>query len=306
MDSYRLHLQIFQWKDEHNVFKETFQRYLSTIEQYLAQLPWNEDVLNQSMSYSLMGGGKRIRPVLALAAAEAVGRRPDAILPAAAALEIIHTYSLIHDDLPAMDNDDYRRGRLSNHKVFGEANAILAGDALLTYAFELLADPTLQHVDRQLRVIREVAVAAGKTGMVGGQVLDMAGEGKGLTLPDIEAIHTAKTGALLTVSARLGGILAGGTENQIEALTHYAQALGLAFQIKDDILDVVGDSETLGKPAGSDLRHEKATYPSLLGLEGAKRHLRTQVLKAQTALEPLGESARFLMDLANYIEQRQH
>nr|WP_083236975.1 farnesyl diphosphate synthase [Desulfosporosinus sp. BG] len=276
------------------------------IEEFFTQLPWNEDILDQSMYYSLVGGGKRIRPVLALASAEAVGGSPEAILPAAVALELIHTYSLIHDDLPAMDNDDYRRGRLSNHKVFGEAQAILAGDALLTYAFEFLADEGLGQPERQLRIIREVAVAAGKVGMVGGQVADVAGEGKTLTLNEIEEIHKAKTGALLTVSARLGGILAGGTEEQVKSLTNYAQALGLAFQIKDDILDVVGDSATLGKPAGSDLRQGKATYVSLLGLEGAEHQLHAQILKAQSAVKPFAEGAFFLSELAYYIEQRQH
>ncbi|WP_407308332.1 polyprenyl synthetase family protein [Desulfosporosinus sp. SB140] len=288
------------------MFKETLQRYISMIEQYIAQISWGKDSLSESMSYSLVGGGKRIRPVLALASAETMGGNPEKILPAAAALELIHTYSLIHDDLPALDNDDYRRGRLSNHKVFGEANAILAGDGLLTYAFEFLADPTLGQPEQQLRVVREVAVAAGKSGMVGGQVLDLAGEGKQLSLEEIEEIHKGKTGALLTVSARLGGILAGGTESEIEALTDYAQALGLAFQIKDDILDVVGDSETLGKPAGSDLRQGKSTYVSLLGLEEATRQLHFQIQKAQSALKLLDKNSAFLSELAVYIEQRQH
>ena len=288
------------------MFKVTFQRYLTMIEQFLVQLPWDKNILNQSMYYSLIGGGKRIRPVLALASAEAVGGDPESILPVAIALELIHTYSLIHDDLPAMDNDDYRRGRLSNHKVFGEANAILAGDALLTYAFELLADSGVGQPERQLRIIREVAIAAGKDGMVGGQVADVVGEGKTLKLDEIEEIHKGKTGALLTVSARLGGILAGGTEPQVKALTNYAQALGLAFQIKDDILDVVGNSEILGKPAGSDLRQGKATYVSLLGLEGAEHQLHAQILKAQSALKPFDEGAIFLSELATFIEQRQH
>jgi geranylgeranyl diphosphate synthase, type II len=288
------------------VFQEALKNYISMIEHFLARIPWGKDTLSESMSYSLVGGGKRIRPVLALASAEAVGGNPEKILPAAVALELIHTYSLIHDDLPAMDNDDYRRGRLSNHKVFGEANAILAGDGLLTYAFEFLADPVLGQSEKQLRVIREVAAAAGKCGMVGGQVLDVAGEGKQLTLAEIEEIHKAKTGALLTVSARLGGILAGGSEQQVKALTDYAQALGLAFQIKDDILDVVGNSETLGKPAGSDLRQGKSTYVSLLGLEDAKVQLHAQIQKAQSALKLLGETSTFLSELAVYIEQRQH
>ncbi len=288
------------------MFKETFQRYLTMIEQTLTQLPWDKGVLNESMYYSLIGGGKRIRPVLALASAETVGGNPETMLRPAVALELIHTYSLIHDDLPAMDNDDYRRGRLSNHKVFGDAQAILAGDALLTYAFELLADSELGQPERQLRMIREVAVAAGKDGMVGGQVADVAGEGRNLTLQEIEEIHKAKTGALLTVSARLGGVLAGGTEEQVRALTDYAQALGLAFQIKDDILDIVGDSKTLGKPTGSDLRLGKSTYVSLLGLEGAEQQLHTQILKAQSALKPFSEGAIFLNQLALYIQERKH
>lgn len=305
MDSCRQDLPVLMGR-MNSVFKETFQRYLTMFEQTLAQLPWGNDVLNQSMYYSLVGGGKRIRPVLALASAETVGGDPELIAPAAVALELIHTYSLIHDDLPAMDNDDYRRGRLSNHKVFGEANAILAGDGLLTYAFELLADPQLGQPERQLRIIRDVAIAAGKAGMVGGQVADVAGEGKSLTLNEIEEIHKAKTGALLTASARLGGILAGGTEEQILALTSYAQALGLAFQIKDDILDVVGDSETLGKPAGSDQRQNKVTYVSLLGLKGAEQQLHTQIQAALSALKSFGEEPIFLSELAYYIEQRQH
>ena len=259
------------------------------------------------MKYSLSAGGKRIRPVLALAAADAVGGEGETILPAACALELIHTYSLIHDDLPAMDDDDYRRGRLANHKVFGEGQAILAGDALLTYAFELLAQ-SLNGVtpERQLRVVREVAQAAGPEGMVGGQVLDLEAEEKALTLSELEQVHRLKTGALLVVAARLGAILAGGTEEKIEALTRYAQAIGLAFQIKDDILDLEGDSETLGKPAQSDLRQNKSTYPSLMGTEGAKQELKSMIDEAHAALETLGERAGFLHELADFIAQRKH
>ena len=288
------------------MFKDSYQSYVVMVEEFIDGLPWDNDVLSQSMRYSLTGGGKRIRPVLALASAEASGGDPAQALAAAGAIELIHTYSLIHDDLPAMDDDDYRRGRLSNHKAFGEANAILAGDALLTYAFELLAQPSTVALDRQLRVIREVAEAAGRLGMVGGQVADLAGEGQKLTLVAIERIHQAKTGALLTVAARSGGILAGGSETQIAALTRYAQALGLAFQIKDDILDVEGDSDVLGKLVGSDAKQNKSTYPALLGLEGAKEHLNNMVMEAKRALEPLGERAVFLHDLAEYIAQRQY
>lgn len=289
------------------MFRTELESLAYQVEGYLEKLPWEKGLMGESMRYSLIGGGKRIRPVLALATAGAVGGEPEDILPAACALELIHTYSLIHDDLPAMDNDDYRRGRLANHKVFGEGNAILAGDALLTYAFELIAQPIPGIApERQLRVIREVAQAAGPAGMVGGQVLDLEAEGKQLALPEIERIHKLKTGAMLIASARLGAILAGGTEEKIEALTRYAQAIGLAFQIKDDILDIEGDSETLGKPAHSDLRQEKSTYPSLLGLNGAKAELKTRTAEAHAALEIFADRGAFLHDLANYIAERKH
>ena len=288
------------------LFEAEFQRYLSMVEQFIGRLPWNQDVLSQGMRYSLIGGGKRIRPVLALAAAETVGGDAESILPAAVSLELIHTYSLIHDDLPAMDDDDFRRGKPANHKVFGEANAILAGDALLTFAFELLADPGIGRPEKQLRVVREVAAAVGKDGMVGGQAADIAGEGKTLNLDDIKMINRGKTGALLTAASRLGGILAGAGEGQIEVLTAYAESLGLAFQIKDDILDVIGNSETLGKPTGSDARQSKSNYVTVLGLDGAQRRLREQILHAADALEPFGEQAAFLRELAFFIEQRQH
>lgn len=289
------------------MFQKQLESYAHQVEEFLDQLPWEKGLLEESMRYSLIAGGKRIRPVLALAAAKATGGEVESLLPAACALELIHTYSLIHDDLPAMDDDDYRRGRLSNHKVFGEGNAILAGDGLLTYAFELLAQPIYGvAAERQLRVIREVAQAAGPEGMVAGQVADLGAEGKSLTLSEIEHIHRMKTGAMLVVSARLGAILAGGTEENIQALTRYAQAIGLAFQIKDDILDLEGDSETLGKPVQSDLRQQKSTYPSLLGLEGARAELKARTSEAHAALEILAERATFLHDLADYIAERKH
>ncbi|MHB8124082.1 MAG: polyprenyl synthetase family protein [Desulfitobacteriaceae bacterium] len=287
------------------MFETLYERYLLIIEEFIKDLPWGEDILSKSMHYSLVGGGKRIRPVLALAAAESVGGNIQEILPAAVALELIHTYSLIHDDLPAMDNDDYRRGKLTNHKVFGEGYAVLAGDALLTYAFEILSSKLQFPAELQLSVLNEVAIAAGKIGMVGGQVADLDGEGRNLTLAEIENIHKKKTGALLVVSARLGVILAGGNEEQVSALTRYAQALGLAFQIKDDILDIEGDSKTLGKPIGSDQKLAKATYPSLMGLEEAKKYLHIQIVKALDAIETFGEQGIFLTQLADYIESRQ-
>lgn len=288
------------------MFRTLLESYVGKIDVFFENLPWDEETMGQSMRYSLIGGGKRIRPVLALAAAQAVGGNAEQVLPAACALELIHTYSLIHDDLPAMDNDDYRRGRLANHKVFGEGKAILAGDGLLTYAFELLASPLPVPSERQLRVLKEVAQAAGPEGMVRGQVLDLEAEGKTLSLDEIEQIHRLKTGAMLIVSARLGGILGGGTEEQIRALTRYAQSLGLAFQIKDDILDLEGDSETLGKPAQSDLKQEKSTYPSLLGLAGAKEQLAVKVQEAHEALSIFSKPVDFLHSLADYIADRKH
>jgi geranylgeranyl diphosphate synthase type II len=290
-----------------DMFRKQLESYVQQVEDYLDKLPWEKGLLEESMRYSLIGGGKRIRPVLALAAAKATGGEVENILPAACALELIHTYSLIHDDLPAMDNDDYRRGRLSNHKVFGEGNAILAGDGLLSYAFELIAQPIDEVApERQLRVIREVARAAGPEGMVGGQVADLEAEEKKLNLSEVEHIHRLKTGAMLVASVRLGAILAGGTEEKIEALTRYAQAIGLAFQIKDDILDLEGDTLTLGKPVQSDLRQQKSTYPSLLGLEGAKAELKARTSEAHAALEILAERAAFLHDLADFIAERNH
>ncbi|MGE4271612.1 MAG: polyprenyl synthetase family protein [Desulfitobacterium sp.] len=287
------------------MFQKDLEAHVRQVDSYLLQLFSGNGILSESMNYSLAAGGKRIRPVLALAAAKAVGGDEESILPAACALELIHTYSLIHDDLPAMDDDDYRRGRLSNHKVFGVGQAILAGDALLTYAFELLAQ-SINGVtpERQLRVIREVAQAAGPQGMVGGQVLDLEAEEKVLALAELERVHRLKTGAMLVVAARLGAILAGGTEEKIEALTSYAQAIGLAFQIRDDILDIEGDSESLGKPAQSDIRQHKATYPSLMGIEGAKSELMNKIDEAHAALEALGERSSFLHDLADFIAQR--
>lgn len=288
------------------MFKQQYNGYLELIEEYLANLPLTEDLIGRSMRYSVVGGGKRVRPVLALACVEIVGGRPQDFVREATALELIHTYSLIHDDLPAMDDDDFRRGKLANHKAFDEATAILAGDALLTLAFELLSQPLPGLGEKQLRVIRETARAAGWQGMVGGQVLDTTGNGQPANLQDIENIHNLKTGALLKVSARLGAILGGGTEEEIEKLSQYASYLGLAFQIKDDILDVTGESARLGKPAGSDEKLAKATYPKLLGLDGAAQHLKKTIILAKEALASFGAKGQFLSSLADYISERDH
>jgi len=228
--------------------------------------------LHRAMRYSMFAGGKRIRPILVLAAAEAVGGDAAGAMPAACALEMIHTYSLIHDDLPAMDDDDFRRGRSTNHKVFGEATAILAGDALLTEAFILLSSSQAKGLDASTvrRVISIIARAAGSQGMVGGQVVDMESEGKAIDMATLQYIHTRKTGALLLASIQSGALLGGADEAQFDALTRYGEATGLAFQVADDILDIVGDQAELGKDVGSDQARGKATYPALLGLAEAR------------------------------------
>lgn len=223
----------------------------------------------EAMRYSLFAGGKRVRPILAIASAEALGADARGMLPAAGALELIHTYSLIHDDLPAMDNDDFRRGRPTCHKVYGDAMAILAGDGLLNLAFEVLSDPKrLKAVParRMLAITREIAAASGVFGMVGGQVVDMESEGKDVDFPTLEYIHTHKTGALIRASVRVGALYGGASEKKLKALTRYGEYIGLAFQIADDILDIVGKQEDIGKDVGSDLKKGKKTFPSFYGL----------------------------------------
>ena len=262
----------------------------------------------EAMRYSLLAGGKRVRPILCLAAAEAVGAEPQPLLPVACALECIHTYSLIHDDLPAMDDDDLRRGKATCHKKFGEAEAILAGDGLLSFAFELLARPLGAEISaaEQLRIIGLIAAAIGPLGMVGGQVLDMAAEGRGaaIDLDALQEIHRRKTGALITVAVQAGAIGGGATPTQLEALTIYGQQLGLAFQIVDDLLNVTGDTATLGKAAGSDAARGKATYPALLGLEATDGKAREAVAAAVAALESFDQRAEPLRQLARYIYDR--
>ena len=263
--------------------------------------------LHQAMRYSVFAGGKRLRPILVIASCEAVGGSAERVLPAACALEMIHTYSLIHDDLPAMDDDDFRRGRPTNHKVFGEANAILAGDALLTEAFRLLADAGANRglaPAACLRVIETVARCAGSQGMVGGQVVDMESEGKTIDFATLQYIHTRKTGALFLASIQAGAWLGGGSAGQVAALTRYGETAGLAFQIADDILDIVGDQAELGKDVGSDQARGKATYPALLGLSEARRRAEELRDLAIDALKPLGPAAEPLRALASYIVDR--
>jgi len=262
--------------------------------------------IHEAMRYSVLAGGKRLRPMLALFACEAVGGRLEDAMPAAVALELIHTYSLVHDDLPAMDDDDYRRGRPTCHKVYGEAVAILAGDALLTHAFHVLADPAAGGVPapRRLQIIAEIASAAGSVGMVGGQTMDIQAEGQTPDPETLLALHAKKTGALLRASLRVGALAGGADEAALAALTRYGERLGLAFQIVDDILDIEGNSAEMGKTAGSDLRKKKATYPAVFGLETARRDAARLLREATEALGLLGEGGAVLAALAEYVGSR--
>jgi len=262
--------------------------------------------LHSAMRYSLLAGGKRLRPSLVLAAGEALGADTDDLMPAACAIEMIHTYSLIHDDLPAMDNDDLRRGRPTCHKAFGEAVAILAGDALLTQAFRVLAlDAPKRNAERQVRVIGEIATAAGTVdALIGGQMADIEGEGKSLGPAEVDYIHRSKTGAMICASVVVGGIIAGANESQIEKLREYGRRIGLAFQIADDILDVTSTSEQLGKTPGKDQAAKKATYPAIYGMAASQARAREIVDEAVAIASSLGPTAYVLEEMAGFIIAR--
>lgn len=288
--------------------KELWKKRQALVEQALSDELAKTDILDntlrESMSYSLMAGGKRLRPVLLMAAADAVGADGTKFLPVACALEMIHTYSLIHDDLPAMDNDDYRRGKLTNHKVYGDGIAILAGDALLTLAFTVILRQKDAAPEALLRVVDEISRAAGAEGMVGGQVLDIKAENRSISMEELRRVHMGKTGALFHAALRSGAILAGATEHQLAALTAYADHFGLAFQITDDILDVIGSAEEIGKPVGSDAKNHKSTYVSLTSLSEARDLARRTVDEALDALSIFGAEAEFLRELVSYLVNR--
>lgn len=261
--------------------------------------------LREAMDYSLRAGGKRLRPILVLAGAEAVGGKPADVMDVACALEMIHTFSLIHDDLPAMDNDDLRRGKPTNHKVFGEAAAILAGDALLAEAFYLLSKNSEKRDPRLvLEVISDIAFATGARGMTGGQQIDMESMGKKLGEGDLTTLHRLKTGRLITVSVTSGAKYCGAPKEKIEALANYGQSIGLAFQIADDILDIEGDQEEIGKDVGSDVENDKATYPSVIGLERSKKKARDLIDEAVSSLCVFDAGADPLREIAKYIIER--
>ncbi len=265
-------------------------------------------IIKESMLYSLEAGGKRIRPLLLFATLASFGENPNKGLKTAAAIEMIHTYSLIHDDLPSMDNDDLRRGNPTNHKVFGDAMAILAGDALLTYSFQLISETDNEHANAEtkLLLINELSKAAGAEGMVGGQVADILGEDREVTLEDLEYIHVHKTGKLLSCSVVSGAILSGAKEETIKILSDFAYHLGLAFQIRDDILDLEGTEEVIGKPVGSDEANHKGTYPAILTLAGAKEALHHHILLAKNKLVETGLNTALLSEITDLIASRDH
>lgn len=290
------------------MMKEYMQRKIELINRELDSIYAENTALNatlaKSMNYSLMAGGKRLRPILVMAAADAVGADGEKFLHLATSIEMIHTYSLIHDDLPAMDNDDYRRGKLTNHKVFGDGIAVLAGDALLTLAFEVIADSPNVDTEKKLKVIKEMSHAAGAEGMVGGQVIDLESEGKKIDMDTLRKMHSAKTGALFCAAIRSGAILGGATDKQLADLTQYARQFGLAFQITDDILDVTGDEASIGKPVGSDEKNHKSTYVTLGSLESARELAQKAVDEAKKALADFGKEADFLRELVDYLISR--
>ena len=279
------------------------------VEEYLEKLMDLDEreiapLLTEAMKYTLFSGGKRIRPILTLITADLLGGNHEAALRSGSALEMIHTYSLIHDDLPSMDNDDLRRGKKTNHLVFGEAEAILAGDALLTYAFEVLSELDLEP-EKKVKIINLAAKNAGFQGMVGGQVLDIESENKELSLGKMQKLHRGKTGALIKASVMSGVYCSDYTEEEEKVLEEYAEKIGVLFQIVDDLLDVIGDTEKLGKNVGRDEELDKSTYPKLLGIAGAKKAADDYAAEAKKLLDIFGEDANSLKDLVDYILIRQ-
>jgi geranylgeranyl diphosphate synthase type II len=288
-----------------NYLNEQVQAIDEVLQQWVPAESTAPASIHQAMRYSLFAGGKRIRPILAIAAARAVSDSPEGIENAAVTLELIHTYSLIHDDLPALDNDDLRRGRPTCHKVFGEAMAILAGDALLTLAFELLSRLPQIDAERKIRLVEELARASGTVGgMIGGQVNDIEGEKKVPTAFLLESIHRAKTGALLRASLRMGAIYADATPAKLSALSEFGEHVGLAFQIIDDVLDVEESSENLGKTAGKDAAQQKITFPAVYGLERSRQMAEEERLAAHSVLHSFDDRADRLRQIADFIVQR--
>ena len=277
----------------------------NALEVFLTKEKNSQDKIYEAAKYSLFAGGKRLRPMLMLECYKMCGGEDEkSVMPFACGMEMIHTYSLIHDDLPAMDNDDYRRGKPTNHKVFGEAMAILAGDALLNYAFETALSAKRVDDTLKLRAISEMANSSGWDGMIGGQVVDLESEGKKISLDELRYIHRLKTGALIKASCKIGAILAGADSDTISRVERYAENLGIAFQIQDDILDVIADETELGKPVGSDEKNEKSTYVTICGLDRAKEYSKEYTDKSLNELEAFGEKNEFLKKLTKYLLDR--
>jgi geranylgeranyl diphosphate synthase, type II len=278
----------------------------AALDAFLPKAKEKPATIHAAMRYTIFAGGKRLRPILCLAAAEACGGDPEAAIPPACAVEVLHTYSLVHDDLPCMDDDDLRRGRPTCHKVYGEGMAVLTGDALLTEAFLMLAQTQPAKRYPVGSYVAELALTGGSTKLIGGQVMDLEGEGNKLTKAQLVKIHEAKTAALLTTSIRLGAMTANATDKQLEALSIFGRALGLAFQVIDDILDVTASTEVLGKTAGKDAAVEKATYPAILGLEKSRKEAAKLTKEAMDALLPFGKKAQRLREIAEYLLKREY
>ncbi|MDU3422670.1 MAG: polyprenyl synthetase family protein [Peptostreptococcus sp.] len=278
------------------------------IESYLPKEEGYQKTIFEAMNYSLRAGGKRLRPILLMEAYKLCQGQGEDFVPYSVAMEMIHTYSLIHDDLPALDNDDLRRGKPTNHIVFGEAMAILAGDALLNTAYETMLNAAFKHPrpELSLRAAYEISRGAGIYGMIGGQVVDVESEDKKINKDKLDYIHMNKTAAMIVGSVRAGAILAGVDEDRLESLTKYAENIGLAFQIVDDILDIEGDEKLLGKRVGSDLDNDKSTYPSLLGIDASKKIVENLIEEAKTSLEVFASDAEFMNALADFIRERQN
>ncbi|SHJ65356.1 polyprenyl synthetase family protein [Tepidibacter formicigenes] len=293
-------------KKELNDKKEYFEKEL---ENYIPKIQGYQKTLFEAMKYSLDAGGKRLRPILLMESTSLVGGNIEDAIPFACAIEMIHTYSLIHDDLPAMDDDDLRRGKPTNHKVFGEGIAILAGDGLLNYAFELMIKHSLKYEKesyKYLKAMNEIAKAAGVYGMIAGQVVDLESENKKIDKETLDFIHTNKTSAMIVGALRAGAIIGGADEKQLENITTYANNIGLGFQIVDDILDIVGDESKLGKNVGSDLENNKSTYPSLFGLEESKKIAKKLIDDAKNSISSFEDKGEFLKYLADYIVDREY
>lgn len=293
-------------------FKQSLKDRVNNVENILKEYMPKEEgyqkTIMEAMNYSLSAGGKRLRPILTLEACKLVGGNEADAIPFAVAIEMIHTYSLIHDDLPALDNDDLRRGRKTNHIVFGEDMAILAGDALLNYAFEVMLSSSIdkENPQKYLKAINEIAKASGIYGMIGGQVVDVQSENKQISKEKLDYIHNNKTAAIIIGCMRAGAIIGDATEDELENITKYAKNIGLSFQIVDDILDIVGDEAKLGKKVGSDIENHKSTYPSLLGLEKSKEIAHHLIDEAKDSIKVINEDVRFLNQLADYIIDREY